>query len=64
MLEFDRTDVSGEIDVNKISGLRNCVFWHYWNLFGINCRLQPKVCKGCHDLIQKATRFNDVAIFF
>ena len=30
MLYFDRTDVSGGIDVNKISASKDCYIYHYW----------------------------------
>ena len=29
-----------------------------------NFRFQPKVCDGCHDLMEKSVYYNDVAIHF
>ena len=51
MLEYYRIDILGETDVNKITGSRE-----------VNFRFQPKICNGCHDLLQNAMSFNDVAI--
>ena len=64
MLEFDVTGVSKVIviDVNKTIGSNQCIICHYWYLLGINCRFQPKVCNGSHELMQKALRFNYVAL--
>ena len=30
MLCYDRIDVSGDIDVNKASQLKQCIICHYW----------------------------------
>ena len=47
---------------NKTEGLRECIVCHYWYFININFRFQPEVCNGCHDLMQKAMSFYDVAI--
>ena len=62
MLEYDKTDVSEGIDVNKINGFCKCFICHYWYFSGKNFRFQPKVCNVCQNLVQKAVSFNDVAI--
>ena len=61
-LEYGRTDLSEGIDVNKNKGLRECIICHYWFFLEVNFKFQPKVCDVCHNLRQKATSFNDVAI--
>ena len=62
MLEYDRIDVSQEIDVNKTSASKECDSCHYWYFLGKGFKYEPYLCNGCHDLIQKAMNFNDVAI--
>ena len=42
--------------------LCKCIICHYWYFLETNFRFQWKVCSGCHDLMQKAMSFNDVAI--
>ena len=63
MVEDDRIEVSEGIDVNKTDGLRWCIFYHCWYFLNMNFRFQPEVCNGCHELMQKAMSFNDVAVF-
>ena len=63
MLEYDRIDISEGIDVNKTSASKECNICHYWYFkdIGFN-RYEPYLRNGCHDLMQKAMSFNDVAI--
>ena len=62
MLEYDRIDTSEGIDVNKTSSSKECDICHYWNFKDIGFKYQPYLCNGCHDLMQKAMNFNNVAI--
>ena len=36
---------------------------HSWCFLDKNSKYEPYLCNGCHDLMQKAMNFNDVAIF-
>ena len=64
MQEYNRIEVSEGIDVNKADGQDECIICHHWYFLGINLRFDPKEFNGCHDLMQKAMNFNDVAIVF
>ena len=64
MLQYDRIDISEGIDVNKISLLKECVFCHYWYFKNIGFKHEPYLCNDCHDLMQKAMIFNNVAIVY
>ena len=64
MLENDRIDVSEGIHVNKTSASKECDICHYWYFKDIGFRYEPYFCNGCHDLMQKAMGFNDVAIVY
>ena len=64
MLEYDRIDTSEGIDVNKTSASKECDICHYWYFKNIGFRYEPNLCNGCHDLMQKAVSFNDVAIVY
>ena len=64
MLEYDRIDVSEGIHVNKTSASKECDICHYWYFKDIAFRYEPYFCNGCHDLMQKAMGFNDVAIVY
>ena len=62
MLEYDRIDISEGIDMNKTSASKECDICHYWYFLDKNFCYEPYLCNGCHDLMQKAINFNDVAI--
>ena len=64
MLEYDRIDISEEIDVNKTSLLKECDICHFWYFKDIDFKHEPYLCNGCHDLMQKAIGFNNVAIVY
>ena len=64
MLEYDRIDISEEIDVNKTNLLRECDICHYWYFKDIGFKYEKYLCNGCHDLMQKAMSFNNVATVY
>ena len=61
-LEYDRIDVSEEVDVNKTNLLKECDICHYWYFKNIGFRYESYLCNGCHHLMQKAINFQNVAI--
>ena len=64
MLEYDRIDISEGIDVNKTNLSKECDICHYWYFKNIGFKYEKYLCNGCHDLIQKAMSFNNVAIVY
>ena len=64
MLEYDRIDISEGIDVNKTNLSKECDICHYWYFKDIGFKYEPYLCNACHDLMQKAVSFNDVAIVY
>ena len=62
MLEYDEIDISEGIDFNKTSLLKECDICRYWYFKDICFKYEPYLCNGCHDLIQKAMSFNNIAI--
>ena len=62
MLEYNRTDISEGIDLNKTNTSKECDFCHYWYFKDIGFKYELYLCSGCHDLVQKAMSFNDAAI--
>ena len=62
MLEYHRIDISEGIDINKTNASKKCDICHYWYLLDKNFKYEPYLCDGCHDLMQKAMNFNDIAI--
>ena len=64
MLEYGRINISEGIDVNKINLLKKCDIFHYWYFKDIGFKYEKYLCNGCHDLMQKAMSFNNVAIVY
>ena len=64
MLEYNRIDISEGTDVNKASLSKQCEICHYWYFKDIGFKYEKYLCNGCHDLMQKAMSFNDVAIVY
>ena len=62
MLEYDRIDILEGIDMGKTNKSRECDICHYWYFLDKNFNYEKYLCNGCHDFIQKARNFNDVAI--
>ena len=62
MLEYDR--ISEGVDVNKTSLSKECDICHYWYFKDIGFKYEPYLCNGCHDLMQTAMSFNNVAIVY
>ena len=55
-------DISEVIGLNKSDKSKECDICHYCYFLDKNFNYEPYLCNGCHDLIQKATSFNDVAV--
>ena len=64
MLKYDRIDISEGIDVNKANLSKECDICHYWYFKDLGFKYEPYLCNDCHDLIQKAMSFNNVAIVY
>ena len=62
MLEYDRIDISEGIDINKTNASKECDICHYLYFLDKSFKYELYLGNGCHDLIQKAMNFNDVAI--
>ena len=64
MLGYNRIDICGGIDVNKTSLLKRCDIFHYCYFKDIGFMHVPYICNCCHNLMQKAMSFNNVAIVY
>ena len=53
MLEYDRIDISEEIDINNPTASKECDICHYWCIKDIGFRYEPYLCNSCHDLMQR-----------
>ena len=62
MLEYDKIEISEEIDIGKTNGSKESDICYYWYFLDKGFKYETYLCNGCHDLVQKAMNFNDVAI--
>ena len=62
MLEYDRVYISEGINVNKTSLSKECDIWYYWYFKDVGFKYENYLCNDCHDIMQKAMSFNNVAM--
>ena len=64
MLEYNRIGILQGIDLNKTNLSKKFDVCHYWYFKDIGFKYEKYFCNGCHDLMQKAMSFNNVAIVY
>ena len=64
MIEYERIDISEEIDVNKTNLSKECDICHYWYFSDIGFKYELCLCNVCHGLMQKAMGVNDITIVY
>ena len=62
MLQYEKIDISEEIDVNKTSASKECELCHYWFFKNIVFKFEEHVCNKCHDLLTIAYSLKNIAI--
>ena len=62
--KYARIDISGGIDVNKTNLSKEYDICHYWDFKDTGFKYEKYLCNGCHDLMQKAVSFNNIAIVY
>ena len=62
MLKYDRINISEGIYFNNSDKSKECDICHYWHFLDKSFNYEPYLCNGCHNLMQRPTSFNDVAI--
>ena len=62
MLEYDRIDISEEIDVDMSDKSKECILCHYWYFLNKNFSYGPYLYDGCYNIAQKSIKFKNIAI--
>ena len=62
ILQYDRINVSEEIDIKKTSASKECDICHYWYFKDVGYKLQPYVCNGCHTVSMMLYKLKSIAI--
>ena len=64
MIQYERIDISEEIDFGKTNSSNKCMICHYW-YFDAGFKYQPYVCNGCRDfnmIVQNLSGFFIVTV--
>ena len=64
MLEYKRIDILEGNGVNKTNLSKECDICLYWYFKNIGFKFDSYLCNGCHDLMQKSTSNNNIAIVY
>ena len=64
MLKYNTIDISDGIEIDNTNLSKECDICHYWYFKDIGCKYEKDLCNGCHDLMQKAMTFNNVAVVY
>ena len=64
MLEYERIDISEEIDINKTNKSKECMLFHYWYFLDKNFSYGPYLCDGCYNMMQKSIDSKNIAIVY
>ena len=62
MLQYEKVNVSEEINVNKTSVSKEYELCHYWFFKDIGLKFEEHVCNRCHDLLIIAYSLKNIAI--
>ena len=65
MIQYERIDISNEIDFNNSDKSKECMICHYWCFKDSGFKYQPYFCNGCHDFsmtVQNLSGFFIVAV--
>ena len=49
MIQYERVDISNEMDFNNSNKSKECMVCHYWCFKDSGFKYQPYFCNGCHD---------------
>ena len=62
ILEYERIDISEEIDVDMLNKSKECMLYHYWYFLNKNFTYGPYLCDGRNDISQKSADFKNIAV--
>ena len=62
MLQYDKTDISEGIDIDKTDKSKECMLCRYWYFLNKNFSYGPYLCDGCYNIVQKSINFKNITI--
>ena len=64
MIEYERIDISEDIDINKTNKSKECMLCHYWYFLSKNFSYGPYLCDGCYNIMQKSKDSKNIDIVY
>ena len=61
-MQYEKIDISEEIDINKTSASKECMLCYYWYFKDVGYKFEPRVCNKCHDVLMTAYELKNIAI--
>ena len=61
-MQYEKNDVSEEIDINKTSLSKEWILCHYWYFKDIGFKFEPHVCNKCNDVLMTTYELKKIAI--
>ena len=62
MLEYERIDISEGIDADMTNKSKECMLCLYYYFLHKNFSYGQYLCNGCYNIMQKCSKFNNIAI--
>ena len=62
MLQYDRINVSEEIDIIKANKSKECLLCHYWYFKDFGYKFQRYLCNGCHAVLIMTYQLKNITI--
>ena len=62
MLQYERSNISKGIEINKTSASKECMLCHYWHFKDAGFKFESDVCNKCHDVLMTAYELKNIAI--
>ena len=62
MLQYERSNISKGIEINKTSASKECMLCHYWHFKDDGFKFETDVCNKCHDVLMTAYELKNIAI--
>ena len=62
MLQYEKTDVSEGIDINKTGASKECMLFHYWYFKDLRFKFELHVCNKCHNVLMTAYELENIEI--
>ena len=64
MIEYERIDISEDIDLSKTNKSKECMLCHYWYFLHKNFCYGPYLCYGCCNIMQKSIDSKNIDIVY